>query len=58
MVKRCYMGQCVDHEENCQCNVCVNARELESVSVVTEQGMFGDLSEDYQIANHSERPAK
>lgn len=47
MVKRCLNGQCVDHPEECKCPFC-EAVKNKSV-VVTEQGMFGDLSSEYEI---------
>lgn len=56
-VERCMNGQCVKHPVNCSCDFCV---EYESQSyVVTEQGMFGDLLDEYKLdTNHSEKNTK
>lgn len=48
MVKRCKNGQCVDHPQSCLCDFC---KEVEGESVVvTEQGMFAELTEEYELA--------
>lgn len=50
MTKRCKNGQCVNHAEECKCDFCKEC-EAESV-VVTEQGMFADLMDGYELAEN------
>ncbi len=57
LVKRCKDGECVEHPVDCTCKFCLEV-EQESY-VVTEQGMFGDLLQDFELdTNHSQKNAK
>lgn len=58
MVKRYFNGECVNHVDSCTCKVCEGAKSLEGFSITTEQGMFGDLSSEFGLKNHSEQDAE
>lgn len=60
MIQKCCSntGQCIRDKQLCAINGCELCEIVDESSVVTEQGMFGDLSEYYQVSNPTENKVK